>query len=266
MSTKSIGEQRSVSEPTPLDTAGESTPSFFSRHWQKLLAAALWIIMLGGYAWYYTSNNLTPSVAFTQIIDLLQSPWGPLVYILIYAVRPLFFFSAVVLTLAGGAVFGAGGSPLNVAYAVLLTIIASNTSATVAYLVGRFFGKGLIKEDDAESASIVQKYTVRMRENSFETIMIMRFIFLPYDLVNYMAGILRIKYLPFILATILGSIPGTIAFVAFGASVDIADLAQGQLPEFNPWVLGFGVVIFVVSIAISRFFKSREAQRMASSG
>ncbi|GAB4425187.1 MAG: TVP38/TMEM64 family protein [Anaerolineae bacterium] len=257
MSTESAPETVTTRPDAGADT-------FVGRHWQKLLAALLWVLLLGGYGWYYSRNNLTPSAAFTQIIELLQSPWGPLLYILIYAVRPLFFFSAVVITLAGGAVFGAGGSPLNVAYAVLLTIIASNTSATVAYLVGRFFGEGLLRADDPDSASIVERYTSRMRGNSFETIMIMRFIFLPYDLVNYMAGILRIKYLPFILATALGSIPGTIAFVSFGASVDITDLAQGQVPAFNPWVLAFGAMIFVVSIAISRVFKAREAKRAAA--
>ncbi|MCG3206649.1 MAG: hypothetical protein FOGNACKC_00248 [Anaerolineae bacterium] len=233
-----------------------------ARHWQKLLAAGLWALLLGGYAWYYSRNNLTPTTALIEIINLLNSPWGPLLYILIYAVRPLFFFSAIVITLAGGAVFGAGGSPWSLAYAVLLTVLASNTSATVAYVLGRYFGAGLIKED-ADQASVVQRYAGRMRRNSFETIMIMRFIFLPYDLVNYLGGILRIKYVPFILATALGSVPGTVAFVSFGASVSITDLAAGQLPKFNPWVLGFGAAIFVVSIAISRIFKRREAERVS---
>jgi len=36
------------------------------------------------------------------------------------------------------------------------------------------------------------------------------------------------------LATILSSIPGTIAFVAFGASIDIKALAMGKTPAFNP--------------------------------
>jgi uncharacterized membrane protein YdjX (TVP38/TMEM64 family) len=100
-----------------------------------------------------------------------------------------------------------------------------------------------------------------MRQNSFETILIMRFIFLPYDLVNYLAGILRIDWKAFILASLLGSIPGTIAFVSFGASIDIKELAMGKTPQFNPWVLVFGVVIFIASLAISRYFKKREAAR-----
>ena len=85
--------------------------------------------------------------------------------------------------------------------------------------------------------------------------MIMRFIFLPYDMVSYLAGFLRIHYWPFILATALGSIPGTIAFVLFGASIEHFD---GGLPSLNPNILAASVVIFIVSIALSRLFKKRE--------
>ncbi|NJN96343.1 MAG: TVP38/TMEM64 family protein [Anaerolineales bacterium] len=214
---------------------------------------------MGGYAWYYTSHNLTPLKAVQQIVDLLQTPYGPLLYILIYTLRPLIFFSAIVLTVTAGAVFGAG-SALNFALAVIYTVIGSNISAMLAYLIGRYFGQGLLKEDQGGSTNLMQRYTSRLRRNSFETVMIMRFIFLPYDLVNYLCGFLRINWRSFLLATALGSIPGTIAFVAFGASVDLSQLETQGLPPPNPWVLGFGVVILVVSIAISRYFKRREQQ------
>jgi uncharacterized membrane protein YdjX (TVP38/TMEM64 family) len=150
------------------------------------------------------------------------------------------------LTLAGGFVFG----PV---LGVLYTIIASNISSTIAFFVGHYFGEGLIKDDGSDS--LIQHYARRMRENSFETVMIMRFIFLPYDAVSYLAGFLRIKYFPFILATALGSIPGTIAFIGFGASVETFD---GVLPKLNPVTLGFSVAVFIVSIALSRIFKKRE--------
>jgi uncharacterized membrane protein YdjX (TVP38/TMEM64 family) len=138
---------------------------------------------------------------------------------------------------------------------VLYTIFASNISSTIAFYVGRFFGEGLFKDDD--SNGIVQRYARRMRGNSFETVMVMRFIFLPYDAVSYLAGFLRISYLSFILATALGSIPGTIAIVGFGASVETFN---GALPKLNPVTLGFSILIFIVSIALSRVFKKREAQ------
>jgi uncharacterized membrane protein YdjX (TVP38/TMEM64 family) len=234
--------------------------SFLQKHGQKLVAAAFWLLLVGGYGWYYRANGLTTETALLQIVNLLDSPFGPLLYILIYALRPLIFFSAAVLTIASGAIFGAG-SLVNLALAVLYTVIGSNLSATVAYGVGRFFGQGLLAEGDGENSGLLQRYAGRMRQNSFETILIMRFIFLPYDLVNYLAGILRIDWKAFILASLLGSIPGTIAFVSFGASIDIKELAMGKTPQFNPWVLVFGVVIFIASLAISRYFKKREAAR-----
>jgi uncharacterized membrane protein YdjX (TVP38/TMEM64 family) len=136
---------------------------------------------------------------------------------------------------------------------VLYTIIASNISSTIAYFVGHFFGEGLLKDDGSDG--LIQRYARRMRENSFETVMIMRFIFLPYDAVSYLAGFLRIKYWAFILATALGSIPGTMAFIGFGASIERFD---GALPKLNPVTLGFSFAIFIISIILSRTFKKRE--------
>ncbi len=242
-----------------MTTQTEATvaPTFLSKHGQKLVAGFFWLLLIGGYTYYYQANNLTTSSALLQIVALLDSPWGPLLYILIYALRPLIFFSAAVLTIASGSIFGSG-NVVNLALAVIYTIIGSNTSATVAYLIGRFFGKGLIKEEGAGEANLLQRYADRMRQNSFETILVMRFIFLPYDLVNYLAGILRIDWKAFILASFLGSLPGTIAFVSFGASIDVKQLARGESPEFDPLVLLFGAVIFVVSLVISRIYKRRE--------
>lgn len=241
-----------IAPPTPT--------TFWQKHGQKVIAAGFWLLLIGGYTYYYQANNLTTTTALLQLVDLLTSPWGPLLYILVYALRPLIFFSAAVLTIASGSIFGSG-SVLNLALAVLYTVIGSNTSAMVAYGVGRFFGKGLLSEEKGGESSLLQRYADRLRTNSFETILIMRFIFLPYDLVNYLAGILRIDWKAFILASFLGSVPGTIAFVAFGASIDIKQLAQGESPEFNPLVLIFGVIIFLVSLVISRIYKRREAAK-----
>ena len=99
-----------------------------------------------------------------------------------------------------------------------------------------------------------------MRENSLETVMIMRFISLPYDTasylaVSYQAGFLNIKFWPFIFATALDSIPGTIAFFAFEASIESFN---GMVPRINPLILAFSVVIFIISIALSRIFIKRE--------
>lgn len=235
-------------KPTP---AAETRPSFPRRHGRKLLALAFWVLLLGGYQLYAWQNGLTPIEAVRVLVGFMgNGVAGALVFLAVYTVRPLVLFPASILTVGAGFVFG----PI---LGVVLTIIGSNASATVAYLAGRYFGEGLVR-----SEGVVRRYTRRLRENSFETVLTMRFVFLPYDLVNYLAGLLRISWVPFILATALGSLPGTMAFVLLGATFE-GDFADGAI-GFDPRVLAASAIIFVLGIAASRYFKQRERRRMES--
>jgi len=228
-------------------TATASEKPWYQVHAQKFVALLFWAVLMISYQWYAYTNHLSALQVMQNLLAFLtNSIWGPLVYIGLYAFRPLILFPSTVLTLAGGFVFG----PF---LGVLYTIIASNISSTIAFFVGRYFGEGLLKDDGSDG--LIQRYARRMRENSFETVMIMRFIFLPYDAVSYLAGFLRIHYWPFILATALGSIPGTIAFVGFGASIERFD---GGVPSINPVTLAASIGIFIISIALSQIFKKRE--------
>ena len=240
----------STSENTPKDT---QPASFLSRHGQKLVALGFWLLLLGAYWFYVQSNDLTVADSAENIAVLLTtSAFGPLLYIIIYWLRPLIFFPATILTVLGGFLFG----PIGIIY----TIIGANGSAMVAFAIGYFFGQGILEENE-DSAGFIQKYTTRMRENSFETVLLMRLIFLPYDLVNYSAGFLRIKWMPFLLATAIGSLPGTISFVLLGSSFGTLDeLLAGEL-KVNPPVLVASIVLILVSIGFSRVLKKREAAK-----
>ena len=222
-------------------------PSFLAKHWQKLVAGGFWLALIGSYAFYIISNDLTLREALQQPVDFMRNnPLAPLIYIGLYTLRPVVLFSATLLTLAGGALFG----PV---WGIVYTIIGANLGATLAYFIGYFFGQGAL-ETESEDAGRLQRWIDKMRSNSFETVLTMRFIFLPYDLVNYLAGFLRINYWAFIFATILGSLPGTLSFVLFGASTGLS----GEGAGFNPWVLVASVVIFVASLALSRLLKRRK--------
>ena len=92
------------------------------------------------------------------------------------------------------------------------------------------------------------------------TVLVMRLIYLPYDLVNYLAGFLRVPYRPFILASIFGSLPGTLTFVLAGASLDIDDIFAGNfsIAAINPWTLVLSLVLFVGGLAVSRLLRRKE--------
>ena len=213
----------------------------------RIVALIFWLMVFASYQIFAIRNDLSPAQVVQSLLQfMVGSFWGPLVFILVYSIRPLVLFPSSLLTLAGGFLFG---PVMGIAY----TIIASNISATIAFFIGRYFGEGLIKSDS--TSSLIQKYARRMREASFETVIVMRFIFLPYDLVNYLAGFLGIRWLPFILASILGSIPGTISFVLAGASVEYFD---GGFPRLNPTTLAISFFIFISSLLLSRIFRKKE--------
>lgn len=221
--------------------------SWVQRHAIKIAALIFWVAVLIGYQVYANKKGLSAVQVMQQLLGLMSSRfWGPFIYILLYSIRPLILFPSTILTLAGGFIFG----PV---LGVLYTILASNTSATIAFFVGKYFGQGLIKE--GSTSNFIQRYAERLRQNSFATVIVMRFIFLPYDLVNYLAGFLRIRWTPFILATFLGSIPGTIAFILAGASFE---RFEGGVPKLNPVTLTASIIIFIGSLILSRIFKKRE--------
>jgi uncharacterized membrane protein YdjX (TVP38/TMEM64 family) len=239
---------------TPTAAAGRRREGFLSRHWQKLVAAAIWLALAGSFLAYNLLSGSSPTETLKAIVDLLRTPLGPLLYILIYTLRPLAFFSAIVVTLLGGAIWG----PL---WGTLFVVIGSNMSATLAYGFGRAFGHGVLPEGEAgASAGLVSRYAGRLRANAFSTVLVMRLIYLPYDLVNYLAGFLRVPYRPYLLASILGSLPGTITFVLAGASLDIDDIFAGNfsISALNPWTLILSAVLFIAGLVISRLLRRRE--------
>lgn len=221
----------------------------------KAIILLFWLLLLGGYYVYARQNDLTVSDSIQLISDWLTGSWfGPLAYVLLYALRPLLFFPATLLTLLGGFLFGPWG--------ILYTIVGSNASAMVAYGVGRYFGQDVLSGDE-KKAGIIQDYAQRMRDNSFETVLIMRLLFLPYDLVNYAAGFLKINWQAFLLATAVGSVPGTISFVLLGASFGTLDeLLAGEV-QVNPTTLIVSIVLVAASIGLSRYIKKREAAKEA---
>lgn len=228
----------------------KTNSTFLKQHGTKLVALLFWLSLIVGY-WVYTQQlDLTIGESIRQMAGWLTGSWyGPVLYIVIYALRPLLFFPATLVSILSGFLFG----PV---WGVVYTVLGSNSSAMLAYNVGWYFGQGVL--DAEKSSGLIQKYAQRLRENSFEAVLIMRLIFLPYDLVHYLAGFLKIDWKAFLLATIIGTIPGTISIVLIGASFGTIDeLLTGEI-NLNPVALGVSVLLIVVSIAISRFLKRRE--------
>jgi uncharacterized membrane protein YdjX (TVP38/TMEM64 family) len=218
------------------------------RRLQRLAVAGVWLALLGTFWGWTLARGVTPAEAAVDLVDAIQgSAWGALAFVIAYLVRPLLLFSAAVLTVAGGFLFGP-------ALGIALVVVAANASAMIAYGIGRWLGTDV--EPDADHR--LGRYVTRLRDRSFETVAVMRLLFLPYDLVNYLCGFLRIHPLAFLAGTAIGSAPATVAFVLFGASIEDFD---GGVPSLDPLTLGLSIGLLLAAIGAAEILRRREGAR-----
>lgn len=215
-------------------------------HAPKFVALVFWLGLLLAFHTYRTDNALTYTDVLIDLLDFFTTTvWGPLIYIVLYAVRPLVLFPATLLTALSGMLFGFW-------WGIIYTIVGENASANFAYSIGRFFGKDLRLEDSA-----IGNWVDALRARPFGTVLFMRLFYVPFDLTNYGSGILRIRWSSYATATLIGIMPGLTTFVALGAALDIEEFRTNGISfdAFNPTFLGLSVAIFVTSLLLAHFLK-----------
>ncbi len=248
---KKSGDQFSVQT---LSNIKSELIYFAKKHAAKLFALIFWSSLLYWFYHFKSVNNYDTKAVVSMLYDFIVThPAGPITYMAIYVLRPLIFFPATILTALSGALFGL---PLGILY----TIIGENGSANLAYWIGRFFGKDAHLED----SKLIGPFISRSREDPFIAVLLMRFLYVPFDLTNYGSGIMKIKWSAYAMATLIGILPGLVTFVALGASINVDTLLSAQSFKdlaggFNPIIFAFSIGLFVTSIALARYFKKRHA-------
>lgn len=221
-----------------------------------ILAVFFWLMTILVIRQYMEANQLSFLDVLSQLEGVLVGTWfGPLLYMIVYMLRPLILFPASLLTVLAGNVFGIWPG-------ILYALLGGTASALFPYLIGRWFAA-----DEAEALkteSDLQRFLNSLRRNPFQTVLMMRLIYLPYDAVSLLAGNLRIPFVIFFAATALGNLGGTLSFISVGASIE-ADLGSGDV-TLRPEALLLSAVILVVSLVLSRTLnRSQNRQPIALS-
>ncbi len=220
----------------------------------RWVAGLAWAALLAAYLIAMNVSGLGPLGVLEATVGFLaEHPAGPLLFVLAYVLRPLVAFSATVLTVGAGYLYGPW-------LGLAVVTIGANGGALLAYGLARWLGGAWATR--AFEGPRWRGWTARLRERTFETVLTLRFLFAPYDAVNYLAGALRLRPASFVLATALGSIPGSLTFLFFGASIgDLSTLAEGQFPSLDPRALAASAVLLTASLLGSRALRRRTAAR-----
>lgn len=222
------------------------------RYRLQLLAVAFWLGLVLLARQMMAVNELTPVELVEQFGRVLTGTWyGPLIYMAVYTLRPVTLFPASPLAVLAGSLWGLG---LGFVYGLL----AGTLSAVIPYLAGRWLTLDAgATSDDSDKQGVIQRIVRMIQTSPFQSVLMTRLLYFPYDTVSVVAGSLRVAFVPFFLATALGNVVGTFAFVGVGASLE-GDLVTGDV-SFNPLMLVISIGVLVASIVISRRLRARQA-------
>ncbi len=196
---------------------------------QKPLILAPLLILLGILCWYM-GTVITPQ----QLQATLQGlgPWAAAAYIALFALLPAFFFPVAVLALAGGLLFG-------LLWGSVYTFIGAIINCGMMFLLARYVGRQKVE------ALIAGKLDARWRNllqgnTGFLLLVILRLIpAVPYNLINYAFGLTSMSFRTYLLASAIGIIPGTLAFINIGdKALDISS------PDF--WI-AIGLLLLLLA-------------------
>jgi len=155
-------------------------------------------------------SHLTPESIRNVVLSF--GWWGPVVYIVMYSIRPLLLFPAIILTLAGGLAFGPW-------WGTFYVVVGGAMGASLCFVIARLLGNKKMQKYIGKYAQL-QLFENQLEVNGFRTMLIMRLVpIFPYDPVSYLAGLTKIRFQDYVLATIIGMIPGAFAYNVLGYSL-----------------------------------------------
>ena len=160
-----------------------------------------------------------------------------ILFILLYiAVTGLSLPGAVILTLAGGFLFGS-------VPATLYVNIGATTGATVAFLAARYVLRDWVEQKFGKWLESLQQ---GFAKNAFSYLMTLRLIPLfPFFVVNLVSGLTRVSVGTYMAATALGIIPGSFVYAYAGRQLGTIN----SLKEIaSPRVLGAFVLLGALAL------------------
>lgn len=146
----------------------------------------------------------------SALLDQLRGAWwSPLALIAAYVVLSPLFFPASPMMITGGMVFG----PV---WGTVYNIVGTLLGGTTTYLLGRGLGRDFVRHLLGHKLRKVERLIAR---RGFWSLVGIRFLPIPYPLVNYTAALAGIRPGLFLSTLSIGLVPGVTVFTYFASLI-----------------------------------------------
>ena len=168
----------------------------------KKICIALAIAAIAVFAFLF-QHNAPAIINWINTLGIL----GPVFFLLLYCLATIFFLPTMVLTLAGGALFG----PV---LGTLFNLLGASIGAACAFCISRY----LVFDWLASKKNIrINKLIAGVEGRGWQFVALLRLVpVIPFNLVNYGLGVTRIKFSHYLMATVIFLIPAEIFFTYCG--------------------------------------------------
>ncbi len=156
---------------------------------------------LGGY--------LSREGVFELVHWLRGSPWAPPIFVALYATATALAVPGAILTLAGGAIFGFW-------WGTLLNFAAANIGANAAFAIARTLGRDGVRHLMGADSDALAKLDRVVGRHGLRGLLTLRLIpLVPFNALNFGAGLLPLGWRTYALGTLVGILPGTAIYTFF---------------------------------------------------
>lgn len=207
------GDETQVDLESASTPASDARPASPVKRWAPLIVIAVLMVVgfsLGWHRYLSLSEFIRQrAVLQTFVSDHLMMALGS--YMLIYVVAvALSLPGAVILTIAGGFLFGALSGAAT-------TVFAATIGATLIFCAAR---TALAETLRRKAGPLLSKLSQGFRDNALSYLLFLRLVpAFPFWLVNIASALLDVRLRTFIVGTFVGIIPGTFAFAFVGAGL-----------------------------------------------
>lgn len=137
--------------------------------------------------------------------------WAPLLFVLLQGSVTVTPIPRTLFTVAAGVLFGS-------VIGVLLAVVGTALAAAVAFLLVQAVG-GRLVERHAHRAGVAW-VRARLDRSGLLAMVSLRLIpAVPFSVLNYASALSGVRFVPYLLGTVLGVLPGTVTVVVLGDAV-----------------------------------------------
>lgn len=219
--------------------------TWLKKYW-KWIALVLLLIALSTAAAFLPVKDWVK--AFSDRVQTL-GPLGVVLFIAVYALATVLFLPGWIFTVAAGLVYG-------VIAGTAVALTGAIIGSTLAFLCGRY----LVRKRVEAATKGNKKFAAidkAIGEQGWKIVGLLRLSpIVPFNLSNYFYGVTAVGFWPYLAASAVGMLPGTLLYAYLGGAGKAGLGGEGGQSPIKWVFLGIGLLAtVVVTIIVSRTAK-----------